>query len=135
MFLPGIGRITLSSLEALGLRLLAVVFVTVLLSILAVPSKQASAATAIKNGNFETGDLSGWDTSPAGGGYASAVTGYGSYGPKEGSYFALLTPGQADVDTMISQPFSAASGDEISGWAFFKSEEGSSAYTTIRARC
>ncbi len=86
-------------------------------------SKPAEAATALNNGGFETGNLSGWSVSTAPGGGAGAVTSYGNYGAQEGSYFALLTPGQASVDTMISQPFSAVPGDRISGWAFFKAED------------
>jgi hypothetical protein len=98
----------------------------------------ALAASSLVNGNFETGDLSGWtvDTS-ASGGTASAVASYdycsaegslegdgcgviATMNPKEGSYFALLTPGTVSEDTMISQPFDASNGDKVSGWAFFR---------------
>jgi hypothetical protein len=96
----------------------------------------AIAASSLLNGNFETGDLTGWtvDTT-ASGGDARAVarydycptgecldetsTGIFTMLPQEGSYFALLTPGNESEDTMISQPFEASNGDRVSGWAFF----------------
>jgi hypothetical protein len=101
-------------------------------------SSLAVAASSLNNGNFETGDLTGWtvDTS-ASGGTASAVASYdycsaegalegdgcgviATMNPQEGSYFALLTPGTVSEDTMISQPFGASNGDKVSGWAFFR---------------
>jgi hypothetical protein len=97
--------------------------------------KPALAASSLNNGNFETGDLTGWtvDTT-ASGGTASAVASYdycsaasslecgviGTMTPQEGSYFALLSPGKPSEDTMISQPFGASNGDKVSGWAFFQ---------------
>jgi hypothetical protein len=96
----------------------------------------AVAASSLVNGNFETGDLSGWAADTTNGGDASAVRSYAvadpywycegyceeppylyAY-PYEGSYFALLTPGDQSEDTTISQPFTASNGDRISGWVF-----------------
>lgn len=102
-----------------------------LLSIMAVMvasyAGMALGASQLTNGGFETGNLSGWSVDVASGGKASAVQSFSSYGgtwtPKEGSYFALLTPGKASVDTMISQPFSASNGDKVSGWVFFQAED------------
>jgi hypothetical protein len=98
--------------------------------------KPAVAASSLNNGNFETGDLTGWSVdTTASGGAASAVASYDYCGsnfecwtiytvtPKEGSYFALLSPGKQSEDTRISQPFEASNGDKISGWAFFQTTD------------
>jgi hypothetical protein len=94
----------------------------------------AVAASSLNNGNFETGDLSGWSVNTtASGGDARAVDKYTYYAntmceydcrvfvlPHEGSSFALLTSaGQPPQATSISQPFEASNGDKVSGWAFF----------------
>src|SRR5215216_6900402 len=94
----------------------------------------ALAASSVVNGNFETGDLSGWSVDTTGSGEtASAVTGYTvpdyfqycewycppNYlyvSPHEGSYFALLKVADQSQWTTISQPFTASNGDRISGW-------------------
>jgi hypothetical protein len=102
--------------------------------VVVVSSSLAVAASSPNNGNFERGDLSGWnvDTTASGGG-ASAVDRYVYVDnpaceydcsriipPHEGSYFALLTSaGQPPQLTSISQPFEASNGDKVSGWAFF----------------
>jgi hypothetical protein len=102
----------------------------------------AVAASSLNNGNFETGNLTGWSVDTPSGGNASAVTSFeycpptwwgcgpeGGLGntyttdPHEGSYFALLTSGyQQPEATRISQPFEASNGDKVSGWAFFQTE-------------
>jgi hypothetical protein len=103
----------------------------------------AAAASSRNNGNFETGDLSGWtvDTTKSGG-EARAVTSYcpflqetcteqsGGYSgvfPKEGSYFALLQPAlwgeTSREDAIISQSFRASNRDRVSGWTFFLAED------------
>jgi Bacterial Ig-like domain len=103
----------------------------------------ALAASSLNNGNFETGDLTGWsvDTS-ASGGDARAVSSYCPFYPwtcaeqgrwysevfpKEGSYFALLQPamwyGTSPEDAIMSQSFKASNGDRVSGWAFFLAED------------
>jgi hypothetical protein len=106
--------------------------------VLVASDNSALAASSLVNGNFETNNLTGWtvDTT-ASGGTASAVASYdycsaegalegdgcgiiGTMNPKEGSYFALLTPGTVSEDTKISQPFGASNGDKVSGWAFFR---------------
>jgi hypothetical protein len=96
----------------------------------------AVAASSLNNGNFETGDLTGWSVdTTASGGSASAVASYDyclvplecwtiyTVPPWEGSYFALLTPGKVSEDTRISQPFEASNGDKVSGWAFFHTHD------------
>jgi hypothetical protein len=85
----------------------------------------ALAASSVVNGNFETGDLSGWSVDNANGGYASAeptydcTPGWYWWCAQEGSYFASLTPGYPSEYTTISQPFEASKGDRVSGWALF----------------
>ena len=97
----------------------------------------ALAASSLVNGNFETGDLTGWSVDTTNGGDASAVYSYAvadpwwycewycPWGPPylyvdphEGSRFAQLTPGGQSEDTTISQPFTASNGDRVSGWVF-----------------
>ncbi len=84
-----------------------------------------SAAEALRNGGFETGDLAGWTAgSPAG----SSVTVVSSFfherehRPKEGSKFALLkSPPKTTASTSLIQSFHAEAGAVISGWAIFRS--------------
>src|SRR5215204_4504908 len=96
----------------------------------------ALAASSLVNGNFETGDLTGWSVDATGSGEtASAVNNYTvpdpfqycewdcppnylSVSPHEGSYFALLKVADQSQWTTISQPFTASNGDRISGWVF-----------------
>ena len=103
--------------------------------VLVASGNSALAASSLVNGNFETGNLTGWSVdTTASGGTASAVASYdycsaesslecgviATMTPQEGSYFALLFPGTVSEDTMISQPFDASDGDKVSGWAFFR---------------
>jgi hypothetical protein len=96
----------------------------------------AVAASSLNNGNFETGNLSGWTVDATNGATASVVGSYFYYHnpaceaycsyntilPHEGSSFALLISGNQQTEvTRISQPFEASNGDKISGWAFFRS--------------
>src|SRR5215216_4337434 len=107
--------------------------------VLVASDNSALAASSLVNGNFETGNLTGWsvDTTSSGG-KADVVTSYAhtvycedlsclpppSTSPQEGSYFALLTSGyQQSQATRISQPFEASNGDKVSGWAFFKTDD------------
>jgi hypothetical protein len=103
--------------------------------ILASSGNSAVAASSLVNGNFETGDLTGWSVdTTASGGDASAVPSYEdcsntsecwyqrTYAPQEGSHFALLTPGKPSEATRISQRFEATNGDKVSGWAFFQTQ-------------
>ena len=130
---------------------IAAALATIALVLVTSGSNPAIAASTLVNGNFETGDLSGWsvDTTKSGG-EAKAVTSYCPalheyyYGtcneqsgffdevfPKEGSYFARITPGGVTTegvfeDAIISQSFKASNGDRVSGWAFFLPEDWSS---------
>jgi hypothetical protein len=129
------------------MRRTLVLLATMMLVVVA-SSSLAVAASSLNNGNFESGDLTGWSVdTPASGGGASAVTGYDYYAqitcepgwqwgpcyslytmpPWEGSYFALLQHARTSGDsqtwnTKISQPFEASNGDKVSGWAFFQTD-------------
>jgi hypothetical protein len=114
---------------------IAAALATIALVLASSGNNPALAATSLVNGNFETGDLTGWSVDTAtSGGAASAVDRfvywdnlYCEYDcrviipPREGSYFALLTSaGQPPQATRISQPFKASNGDKVSGWVFFQ---------------
>ena len=81
----------------------------------------------IVNPSFETGDLSGWSVSLPLGGEAVAVTSYTTVPPVSpmvytainGSYFARIKTNGPGSYSTVSQTFSAAAGDKISGWAWF----------------
>ena len=134
--------IPLTTSSILAAAIAAAAALATIALVLVASGNSALAASSLVNGNFETGDLTGWtvDTT-ASGGTASAVASYDYYypdycppeymgyegpcwvtqtmTPKEGSYFALLTSAYASQYTKISQPFKASNGDKISGWAFF----------------
>jgi len=99
-------------------------------------NNSAVAASSVVNGNFETGDLTGWTVDTTNGGGANATNSYNYWRwgedwwvhlrtmfPQEGSYFALLQSGnqQSDV-TKISQPIEASNGDKVSGWVFLNTD-------------
>ncbi|GAA5508449.1 PKD domain-containing protein [Novipirellula caenicola] len=81
---------------------------------------------AMTNPGFESG-FSGWATSVATGGNASVVSSHAEQGggtgttyfPQQGSRFALLESGAEGIYTRLSQTFSASSGEQIRGRAFF----------------
>lgn len=85
------------------------------------------ARAAVINGGFETGDFTGW-TQVVNGGAQSVVTthdgvNFTTYAPIEGTYFAVLTAGDADQLVRLEQQLAMAAGDVLSGWAFFSSSE------------
>jgi hypothetical protein len=130
---------TSSILAAIAAALAAIAIVLV-----ASGNNSALAASSLVNGNFETGNLTGWTVDTTYGGAASAVASYDTYDrifcppdgssqggpcyelhtmlPKEGSYFALLQSGRASEYTKLYQPFEASNGDKVSGWAFFDTD-------------
>jgi Bacterial Ig-like domain len=132
-------RAILPSTSAILAAIAALAAITI---VVVASGNSAAAASSLVNGNFETGNLTGWtvDTT-ASGGDAGAVTSYcpyyqepctgqsGGVFPKEGSYFALLQPSGAFTsegvfeDAIISQSFEASNGDRVSGWAFFRAED------------
>ena len=81
------------------------------------------AHSELVNPSFETGDLSGWDVYIPPGGYAFASSGYMSYYPKDGLYFAQLKTNGGGSYTTVSQTFNASAGSKISDWAFFYTED------------
>src|SRR5215208_680534 len=124
-------RIRRHPIRSTILAAIACALATIALVVVASGNNSALAASSLVNGNFETGDLTGWtvDTS-ASGGEARAVTSYcpylqetcteqsGEYSgvfPKEGSYFALLQPAMwvetSREDAIISQSFRASNGN------------------------
>jgi hypothetical protein len=116
---------------------IAAVMATIALVVVASGNNSALAASSLVNGNFETGDLTGWTVDTTNGGTARAVPGStyvycnqngicgpnGTIFPKEGSYFALLGSGiQQSEGARISQPFEASNGDKVSGWVFVNTD-------------
>jgi Bacterial Ig-like domain len=117
------------------LGVIAAALATIALVVVASGNNSAIAASSLVNGNFETGDLTGWSVDTTYDGNARAVPSFEYYVqtycepicypeymlPREGSSFALLTSaGQKPQVTSISQPFEASNGDKVSGWAFFR---------------
>ena len=81
-------------------------------------------AVSLVNGDFETGDFSGWNKNIPPGGSAQVVTthtGYGgsTYTPISGTYFAELKTDGGGSYTTISQSLTMNMNDELSGWAAF----------------
>jgi hypothetical protein len=118
------------------LAAIAAALATIALFVVSSGNNSALAASSVVNGNFETGDLTGWSVDTTASGGDASANGYGIwfcsaaecwyplfYGAQEGTYFAQLTPGKTSVDTVISQPFEASNGDRISGWAFIHSDD------------
>jgi hypothetical protein len=94
-----------------------------LLAALTLLSPQSAGAAGPQNGGFETGSLTHW-TATLAGGSASAVSSHDAvsgptYHPVEGDFFALLEAGNVNIYQTISQRFVAGAGDILSGWAFF----------------
>jgi hypothetical protein len=91
-------------------------------------SAEAGATTPamlVANGDFEGGSLSSWTNAPApaSSGTTAVQTGFDGYTPHAGSYFAVVVPGAADTDAHLSQSFTVAAGQTISGWAFFDGKD------------
>jgi Big-like domain-containing protein len=116
---------------------IAAALATIALVVASGANNSALAASSLVNGNFETGDLTGWTVDTTNGEAASAVRGStyvhcgldgicgprGTIFPKDGSYFALLGSGiQQSQGPRISQPFEASNGDKVSGWAFVNTD-------------
>src|SRR5437867_3692062 len=86
-----------------------------------------ASAQAIVNGSFEMA-LAGWTVNTSGGGSATTPTSATlggcctpphttTFTPVDGSHFALIQSGAADVYQRISQTFTALSGQTLAGWA------------------
>jgi hypothetical protein len=132
------GGVMIKTMIVPRLRILAAIAAALatLALVLVASDKSAVAVSSLNNGNFETGDLSGWTVDTTASGGTASANGYGAwfcsaaecwyplfYTAQEGSYFAQLTPGKLSEDTMISQPFEASKGDRISGWAFVQADD------------
>lgn len=83
------------------------------------------AQSALVNAGFETGDLTGWNTSLSGGS-ATVVTSNSTtyftnatYLPPEGNYFLAIESGNADVWQTVFQALAVAAGQTIEGVAAF----------------
>jgi hypothetical protein len=101
------------------------------LMLAAVPLSTLAAAA---NGGFETGTLAGWTAVPASNGGSVSVqqtvvardnhnNPVTVYNAEEGTYFAVMYPGDPGVYTTLSQSITVGAGDTISGWALFICED------------
>ncbi len=109
-------------------NLLAALSAVVLLAVVA--SAALAAQVVLTNGGFEEGDDSGWTEVIPSGGYIHVIPSYTAdwgngpiYYPPQGDWFALLKTDGPNSYTTLSQTFTAAAGDTISGWAFFDATE------------
>jgi len=79
------------------------------------------AQAAVTNGSFETGDLTGWSWTIPAGASIDVVTSHGdptgtgttSWGPTDGSYFALLKTDGPGSLTQLYQSYFMAPGDPL----------------------
>jgi hypothetical protein len=71
----------------------------------------------IINGGFETGNLSGWQSSIPSGGSASVVSNFDGYSPVEGSYFLNIKTDGPRSYTTVSQRIDLLSGYSLQGYA------------------
>jgi hypothetical protein len=99
----------------------AAALVAAMAALLFALANPAPAASTLVNGDFETGDTTGWTANNPGN--TQVVTNYGSYQPVQGNYFALLTANQANTPVKISQSFFADKGMTVRGDTFFKAED------------
>jgi len=91
----------------------------------------ATASEALRNGGFETGDLTGWTAAGPPGSSVTVVSSHfheREHRPKEGGFFVLLKSpltrgigGSVPVPTILTQTFRAEAGAVISGWGIFRS--------------
>jgi hypothetical protein len=98
----------------------AIAAITILTSVVAVPSGAlASSYNYLTNGNFETGDLTGW--TPGGNFEYTGVVGAG-FGniPKAEDGSRFLAAGPVGSDGSLSQTFSDTAGQllNVSGWYY-----------------
>lgn len=94
----------------------------ILINAIAIFMLPNAAKASIVNGSFESG-LTGWSASP---GLVSVTTGplsklveVGTWSPTQGTSFAYLTGGGANVYTLLSQAFAAAASQTLSFDAFY----------------
>lgn len=83
---------------------------------------------SMTNPGFESGTLTGWTVSPGNSGSVEVKmhydhTGFVSYDPVYGEYFALLENGDIDQYTTMSQDFTIEGGETLEVWFFFVSTE------------
>jgi hypothetical protein len=82
----------------------------------------AASAAALQNGNFETGNTSGWTTSTDSG---SVVVTTGVDGGADASQFAVVTAGDQNSWQTLSQTFDATAGETLHLQAAFDGAENS----------
>lgn len=103
-----------------------IAFFSVLVVAVLLIASSVFAQAAIINGGFETGDFTGWIVYPNLGSI-TVESSWNSYGPVEGSYFALLDPVALDwkknYPVYLGQNFSMNVGDTISGYSAFYSND------------
>lgn len=89
----------------------------------------AVAGAVLVNGDFETGDLSGWTLGGGAGGSAAAVTSItnladgSQFFPQHGTYFAVVT-GAPSTSVFLDQSLTLNAGDKLSGYASLDSSSG-----------
>jgi hypothetical protein len=100
----------------------AVALATALLLLVGL-ANPAPAASTLVNGDFETGNTTGWTASDPGN--TQVVPAHGSYQPVDGNYFALLSSGNFNTTPVkLSQSFFADPGMTVSGDTFFQTTDG-----------
>ena len=92
--------------------------------VLAVFGVSSVSAQSLINGDFETGDFTGWTKYVPSGGAANVVTSHTgsqgtSYSPVNGGYFARLKTDGASSYTTLTQDVYMSEGATIAGWAAF----------------
>lgn len=81
----------------------------------------SAPAAAATNLGFETGDVSGWTVglNPS----VGAVSGYGPFSPVSGGFLGFAEAGAQDVYTTLTQVFTLAAGDKLSGNFGFRAND------------
>ncbi len=81
------------------------------------------------NPSFETGNTNGWEADAANGEIdvveecEGCETPFSPYTAQAGEFFALLTAGDPDEFTNLTQTFEVRAGSTVSGWYFFCNDE------------
>ena len=86
----------------------------------------ATANAALVNGGFENGNLTGWDVYVDANGdavvatsYTDSDSGFVVWDPMEGDYLSYLVVDGSGSETTLSQTFSLAAGDVLTGYSAY----------------